>query len=327
MPSVSVIVLVYNVEEYIAQCARTLFGQTIEDVEYVFVDDCSPDRSMEVLGKVLEEEFPERHSQVKILHNERNFGQAYSRRRGIEASTGKYTIHCDSDDWQELHMLERMFREADKYDADAVVCTWFKDMEPIPSKYIRTGENIRDLILDDMVAVGEIQPLWRYMVKRELYSQDIVFPVFNQGEDHALMVQLIWNSKSVYCVDEPLYHWRTNLASVTRDPSVQGVERRFEGDCANARLVEAFLVEKGVHERFASQLAALKLLCMFDLRPLLREGKAIERWRQEFPEIKGKVLFNKNIIFTHKIEYLIDKYFPPYLIKPIYSLRSKRSSL
>lgn len=322
-PAVSVIVLVYKVEEYIAQCARSLFGQTLKDVEFIFVDDCSPDRSMEVLGSVLENEFPERCCQVRILRNDRNFGQAYCRRKGIEASTGKYTIHCDSDDWQELHMLERMYREAETYDADAVVCAWFKDSTPVPTRYDRVGENVRDLILDDMVAVGEIQSLWRYMVKRELYSQEIDYPLLNQGEDHALMVQLIWNSKSVYCVGEPLYHWRTNMASVTRDPSVHGVERRFEGDCANARLVEDFLTAKGVRERFDSQLVALKLLCMFDLRPLLRKGEAIQRWRQEFPEIKGRVLCNKNIIFTHKIEYLVDRYCPRCVIRAVYRLRSK----
>lgn len=116
------------------------------------------------------------------------------------------------------------------------------------------------------------------------------------------------------------------MASVTRDPSVNGVERRFEGDCANARLVESFLVREGIHERFSSQLIALKLLCMFDLRPLLRKGEAIEKWRQEFPEIKGKVLCNKNIIFTHKIEYLVDRYCPPCIIRAVYRLRSGRLS-
>ena len=322
MPAVSVIVLVYRVEEYIAQCARNLFGQTLRDVEFIFVDDCSPDGSMEVLENILDQEFPWRRSQVRILKNEKNSGQAYSRRRGVEASTGKYTIHCDSDDWQEPDMLEKMYLKADANDADAVVCAWFRDNEPVPTKYGRSEGNCRDLILGDMVAVGEIQSLWRYMVKREVYYRGIDFPVYNQGEDHALMVQLIWKSNSVYCVDEPLYHWRTNMASVTRDPSEQGVMRRFQGDCANDRLVEAFLTREGVRERFDQQLAAHKLLCMFDLRPLLRKGEALDVWRNEFPEIKGKVLFNKHIKFVHKLEYLTDRYCPPAIIKAVYKWRS-----
>ena len=68
MPSVSVIVPVYNTEPYVAQCVRSLFGQTLEDVEFIFIDDASTDKSMAVIEQVLEEEFPLRKSQVKLFH-------------------------------------------------------------------------------------------------------------------------------------------------------------------------------------------------------------------------------------------------------------------
>ena len=103
MPAVSVIVLVYKVEKYIERCARALFGQTMEDIEYVFVDDCTPDASMEMLERVLDE-FPQRRSRVKVLRNDVNRGRAYSRRRGVGAASGEYIIHCDSDDWPEPDM-------------------------------------------------------------------------------------------------------------------------------------------------------------------------------------------------------------------------------
>ena len=298
MAAVSVIILVYKVEEYIERCARSLFEQTLKDVEYVFVDDCTPDRSMEILERVLAD-YPERRSQVRILRNEKNSGQAYSRRRGVEASTGKYTIHCDSDDWLELNMLERMYLEAEAYDSDAVVCAWFRDDEAVPTKYSKAGENLRDFILDDMVSVGEMQSLWRYMVKRDVYSRGVSFPLYNQGEDHAILVQLAYLSKSIYCVNMPLYHWRYNADSITNASSEQAILNRFYGACANARQVESFLVENCGEKQFSGHLAALKLYCMFYLRPLLRKGEGLEEWRKVFPEIKGKVLCNKHIIFAH----------------------------
>ena len=322
MPAVSVIVLVYKVEEYIAKCARSLFGQTLRDVEFVIVDDCSPDRSMEVLTKILDNEFPERREQVRIIRNERNSGQAYSRRRGIDNCTGKYTIHCDSDDWMELNMLERMYQEAEKYEADAVVCGWFRDDRLVESKYTVPGKNLRDYIVGDMVRVGEMQSLWRYMVKRQLYRNDIDLPISDQGEDHAILVQLAYFSKSIYCIKDHLYHWRTNMSSITNNPSPQGVLRRFEGACANTRLVQSFFVGKGEEKNFARQLTALKLYSMFYLRPLLRKGEAIDIWRNEFPEIKGKVLSNKHIKFAHKLEYLVDMYCTPAIIKAVYKWRS-----
>ena len=320
-PAVSVIVPIYNVEQYIGKCVRSLFGQTLRDVEYIFVNDGTPDGSMEILRKVLDS-FPERASAVKIVVKQQNEGLPAARRSGLELATGKYVAHCDSDDWMETNMLERMYLEAEAYDSDAVVCAWFKDDEPAPTKYVRFGENCRDFILSDMIAVGEMQSVWRYMIKRDVYSEEIVFPRFNQGEDHALIVQLAYYCKSIYCVKEPLYHWRTNMASITNSPSPLAVERRFKGASSNARLVESFLAGKGEAERYASELTALKLYCMFYLRPLLRKGEGIDKWRNEFPEIKGKVLCNKHIKFAHKLEYLVDMYCPPAIVKAVYRWRS-----
>ena len=320
IPAVSVIIPIYNVEKFIEECARSLFEQTLKDVEYIFVNDCTPDDSMEVLRKVIEA-YPQRAPMVKIVVKPQNEGLPAARKSGLEEAEGDYIAHCDSDDWMEPNMLERMYLEARAYDADAVVCAWFRDDDPAPTKYVHFGENCRDFILSDMVAVGEMQSVWRYLVKREVYSRGVEFPRFNQGEDHALMVQLAFNCNSIYCVKQPLYHWRTNMASITNAPSALAVERRFKGACANARLVESFLVKKGKQDDFAPQLTALKLYCMFYLRPLLREGEAIDKWRNEFPEIKGKVLSNKHIKFAHKVEYLLVRCCPAAVIKQVYRWR------
>lgn len=319
-PLVSVIVPVYNVEKYIGECARSLFGQTLKEVEYIFVNDGTPDNSMEVLRKVIEE-YPQRAPYVRIVVKPRNEGLPAARRSGLEVAEGVYVAHCDSDDWMEPNMLERMYLEARAYDADAVVCAWFRDETPAPTKYVRVGENCRDFILGDMIAVGEMESVWRFMVKREVYSSGIEFSRFNQGEDHALMVQLAYRCKSIYCVTMPLYHWRTNMASITNAPSSEAVGRRFRGAAANAKMVEEFLAGQGEKDRYASQLVALKLYCMFYLRPLLRQGEAVAQWRNAFPEIRGKVLSNKCINFTHKLEYLTDRYCPPSLIRLVYKWR------
>ena len=98
MPAVSVIVPVYNVEPYIARCVRSLFGQTLQDMEFIFVDDCTPDKSMEIMWQILKDEFPERLSQVKFYRMPQNSGVAKVRMKGIFMASGDYVIHCDSDD-------------------------------------------------------------------------------------------------------------------------------------------------------------------------------------------------------------------------------------
>lgn len=82
MAQVTIIVPIYRVEQYIEQCARSLMEQTLQDVEYIFVDDCTPDNSIEILQRVLND-YPDRKAQVKVLHNEKNKGLPRTRRVGL----------------------------------------------------------------------------------------------------------------------------------------------------------------------------------------------------------------------------------------------------
>ena len=124
MPAVSVIIPVYNVEPYMARCARSLFGQTLKDIEFLFIDDCSPDRSIEIMSEVLEE-FPERKGQVTVFRMPCNSGQAAVRMQGIKMAKGEYLIHCDSDDYVLLpEAYERLYEKASAEDLDIVTCNF-----------------------------------------------------------------------------------------------------------------------------------------------------------------------------------------------------------
>ena len=95
--TVTIIVPIYDVEKYIAECAESLFAQTYSDIEYVFCDDCTPDRSMEVLRKVMERH-PERKEHVRIIRNEQNKGLGGTRRHLISHINSEAFIIVDSDD-------------------------------------------------------------------------------------------------------------------------------------------------------------------------------------------------------------------------------------
>ena len=97
MPKVTVIIPVYGVEKYISRCARSLFEQTLDDIEYIFVDDCTKDNSIGVLQEVLEQ-YPQRREQTRIVKLLVNSGQAAARKYGMQLATGDYIIHCDGDD-------------------------------------------------------------------------------------------------------------------------------------------------------------------------------------------------------------------------------------
>ena len=127
MPKVSVIIPVYGVEKYIERCARSLFEQTLDDIEYIFVDDCSPDRSIAILENIIKEYQPrlnKEHKNVRIEKMSQNSGLPNVRRYGIKLATSDYIAHCDSDDWVELDMYQQMYNKAIEEDADVVVCDY-----------------------------------------------------------------------------------------------------------------------------------------------------------------------------------------------------------
>ena len=120
MPKVSVYIPVYKAGPFMEKCCRTLFEQTLTDLEYVFVDDCTPDDSMEILKQVLDQ-YPHRKNGVKILRNETNLGVAKTIKKAIEACTGEYLIRCDPDDYVATDLYEKMLQKAQTDNADLVV--------------------------------------------------------------------------------------------------------------------------------------------------------------------------------------------------------------
>lgn len=119
-PLVSVCVPIYGVEHYIEKCCRSLFEQTYSNIEYIFVDDCTPDNSIEVLKRVLYD-YPDRKEAVKIICHEKNKGLSGARNTAVEAVTGGYMMHVDSDDYLDLNVIEYLISKAQEEEADVVL--------------------------------------------------------------------------------------------------------------------------------------------------------------------------------------------------------------
>ena len=114
---VSVLVPVYGVEKYIERCAVSLFEQTYENLEYIFVDDCSPDNSIEILENVLER-YPHRKEQTTIIQLEENGGLGNARKVSFKKATGEYVTFVDSDDFVSERMIELLVSKAQETGAD-----------------------------------------------------------------------------------------------------------------------------------------------------------------------------------------------------------------
>lgn len=115
MPLVSVIIPVYNAEKYIRQCVSSVMAQTLRDIEIICVDDGSPDRSIEILRELQQED-----SRLVII-SQPNGGAGAARNNGLRHASGEYLSFLDADDFFEPTMLEETYTTAQQYQADFVV--------------------------------------------------------------------------------------------------------------------------------------------------------------------------------------------------------------
>ena len=215
MSKVSVIIPVYGVEKYIERCVRSLFEQTLDDIEYLFIDDCTPDRSIDILKQVLEE-FPHRKCQVVIHRMKQNSGQAKVREWGMRNATGEYVIHCDSDDWVETDMYRLMYDEAKRLDADIVMCGYkVTDGQTVFSESYHQQTDKTKLI-SSLLTLHEAWSVWNKMCKRTLYDNDIVYPSLAMGEDMVLTTQLVLKALRIGVIDKALYNYFYNPNSITK---------------------------------------------------------------------------------------------------------------
>lgn len=205
----SVIIPIYGVEKYIERCAVSLFSQTIkEGIEFIFVNDKSPDNSMAVLNKVIAK-YPERKNQIKIIQHDKNRGLAGARLTALKESKGKYVIPCDSDDWVEKDMYETMLSKAKQEDADMVICQYFinfPNREIVSKSQFSTSPEI---MLSNILMGKSHCGLWNKMAKRKLYEK--LSPSFSEGlnmwEDVSVLPRLIHLCKTIAVIDKPFYHY------------------------------------------------------------------------------------------------------------------------
>ena len=114
-PAVSIIIPVYNVENYLAECVDSILGQTFQDIEILLVDDGSSDASGQMA-----DDYAARDKRVKVIHKE-NGGQSSARNAGMQIARGKYLYFCDADDYISRDAIEILYQIATKNDLDMVL--------------------------------------------------------------------------------------------------------------------------------------------------------------------------------------------------------------
>ena len=218
--AVSIIVPVYNVEQYIEHCARSLFEQTIDNVEYIFVNDCTPDKSMDILHQIMEQ-YPHRVPQVKILNHETNKGTAATRNTGLTHATGEYIGWVDSDDWVDHEMFEALYKRANDSSADIVWCDFYFCYTNETKKWVQIRQACDEnsiALVRSMLYGGLHGSLCNSIVIRELYTDNkVLFSTdVNLMEDKLVSVKLRYYAQKCTYIPQAYYFYnQMNMQSMT----------------------------------------------------------------------------------------------------------------
>lgn len=241
-PLVSIIVPVYQVEQYLQTCIESILKQTYDHWELILVDDGSPDRCGEIC-----DEYAEIDRRIRVIH-QKNSGVVDARNAGIKAATGKYLAFVDSDDYIDPRMYEELVSKAEIDRLQIVWCDW-AEFKYTPSgaketSTVSTGfEADADTALRNLLADKIKGFLWNKLIEKEYYDRcDIKTDAeCTIMEDKYILVQLLCHHPRMGYVQKPLYNYLSRTDSATgaahpTSPMVRGA--------ANVLHIYEFLQER-----------------------------------------------------------------------------------
>lgn len=207
---ISLIVPIYGVEKYIAKFAESALDQTYQDLQFIFVNDGTKDRSMEILRDLIANRYAHLQSRIVIIDKE-NGGLPSARKAGLDVAEGEYVLFADSDDWMETDAVEKVMAKADETDADIVYFDLIKEYGNRTS--YKRERDYTGATKDDFIVNMFNYKSFGYTVtkcfKRRLYTENVIyFPKLGMHEDIYLMSQIIFHAKSLVHIPEALYHYR-----------------------------------------------------------------------------------------------------------------------
>lgn len=287
---VSVIVPIYKVEQFIERCVKSLLEQTLCEVEYIFVDDASPDRSIEILQNVIAQ-YPNRQPDIKLITHKQNKGLPAARNTGLVEASGEYIFHCDSDDYMEPDMLESLYNKAKECEADVVWCDFFLSFEK-SERYMKQPEYATSLdALKAMLSGAMKYNVWNKLVKRSLYvGNKISFPTgYGMGEDMTMMM-LFAKAHRVAYVPCAYYHYiKLNTGAFSQTYSDKHlIELKY-----NVRRIVDYM-----REHFGGQLDRELSFFKLDVKfPFLitDDSRKYRLWQEWYPEANQYIGENKKV--------------------------------
>ena len=220
---ISVIVPIYNVENFLEKCVDSIVKQTYENIEIILIDDGSPDRC-----GVICDDYSKKDERIKVIHK-KNGGLSDARNCGINVAKGEYVLCIDSDDWIEKNMIEVLYNNVVKYDADISICEFVeedingkilkKKKENSEIKCFNTIDALKELIIQENIT----NHAWNKLYRKELFK-NIEYPKGQLMEDISTTYKLFEKSNKIIYQNITLYHYIQRSTSILGNITLKRID-------------------------------------------------------------------------------------------------------
>ena len=246
-PKISIIIPVYNVEKYLAECLDSCINQTLEEIEIICVDDCSPDNSIKIL-----EEYQQKDSRIKIIRHEKNRNLGGARNTGLENATGEYIWFVDSDDYIDTKACQILYDAIKDFDVDLLCFSAIQFSETDKNRTFSYPQYFQGVQINKVyhpkINWREINfsnlnvTAWAYLAKKSIiqnfkFRENIVF----EDTDFTL---ILFSSVDSFCyIPYTAYFHRINAESITK---TELTYKKMKDAVAGLKTIDEFIKKRKI---------------------------------------------------------------------------------
>ena len=314
------IVPVYQVEKYIAQCIESVLNQTFKDFELILIDDGSKDQSGSICDL-----YAAKDDRILVIHTE-NRGAAAARNVGLDHASGRYITFLDGDDYLDEHMIARMYEEIEHSEYDMVVCDFLNLLPDEEDNFIVhlqeetvNGRNVLEHLKNER-NYGLWTIVWNKIYKREVL-ENLRFPDGKYFEDEFFSNQLYLFSNQIHVIPDVLCYHRV-LASSTMN--TQKIENYLDLlDALQERLDIYFKYDYSEDEIYKVLIFLLDTFTKCVRAKFSGTNKKRVEQTRRFIKIVSRRLMGKNLSFVKKSSLVIIGLFPDLMYRIAIRFRSQ----
>ena len=279
---ITVILPVYNTKPYIGRCIESLQKQTFRELEFIFVDDCSTDGSMDIV-----EAFAGQDERVRILRNESNMGAGYSRNRGIEAAQGDYISFIDSDDYLAPDFYELLYAAATEGGGHDIVKCLRRLVNP-DGELEPPSRKLNDCI---RTALKDGRPLYTAFTYEHICAlyhhtlfndPSVRYGTTRNSEDITFLLRCCYQTNDLVFEESAIYYYVQRPGSI-----VHGDAFKIANGQMNAMIERIeFLSERGLDAAALQYILERTNGCILRLRGAMKKGQARQ---EDFDRIAARI--------------------------------------